>query len=272
MDTYIGVAGDWHANKPWARLRLLDFAALGITKIIHVGDFGLWPGNPGAKFVHRVNSILQEHDMTIYVTLGNHEDYVRVARFHTVLEGENKGWQYELAYPHILYAPRGFRWEWEGVSFVSLGGANSIDRAYPHRVENVTWWSGEQISYGDVYRTREGGHADVFIAHDCPEGVPLFGGHKAGTGGWSYEDIAYAEKSRQSLRSAVDAVKPNLLLHGHYHFFADYTTELEDDNGEKYSLHSVGLDKDFAPNNIAILDLSTLELDIIDYPISKVWS
>jgi hypothetical protein len=267
MEDYIGVAGDWHGNKGWARMRILDFADLGITKILHLGDFGVWNGNSGDKYLHRVNHVLNDNNQKIYVTLGNHEDYVRVSRFSPVLEGPDKGWFHERAYPNILYASRGFRWEWSGTSFVSLGGANSIDRAYPHRIENFSWWSGEQISYGDVIRTREGGYADVFLAHDCPEGVPLFGGHKAGKGNWSYEDLEYAEKSRKSLRSAVDRVQPRLFLHGHYHFLADYTTYLEDELGSYYPLHSVGFNKDEEKDNIAILSLPTLQLDFIDYKV-----
>ena len=255
--------GDVHGNGGWVRKRLLDFADLGITKILQLGDFGLFSSNNADKYLHRVNKILAENGQTLFVTLGNHEDYVRVSRFQTLQDGENAGWQYEKAYPNILFAPRPHRWEWSGVSFVSLGGANSIDRIY--RTENISWWPGEQISLGEVWNTREGGHADVFLAHDCPSGVPLFGGHKAGTGNWGYEDIAYAVKSRDSLRDAVDVVKPDLLLHGHYHFLADYTTELLDNVDEKYTLHSVGLNKDEEKNNIAVLTLPTLQLDFIDY-------
>jgi hypothetical protein len=267
MNNYVGIAGDWHANKGWARLRLLDFADLGIKRILHVGDFGVWDNNPNRdKYVHRVNKILGENHQTLYVTLGNHENYNRVSRFETVVDGPDEGWLTEKAYPHIRYAPRGHRWEWESVSFVSLGGANSIDRAY--RYENVSWWQGEQIHVGEVQRTLQGGHADVFIAHDCPAGVPLFGGHKTSPGSrWSMEDFEYAQKSRASLRTAVDGVKPELLLHGHYHFKADYTTTLEDAKGIPYTLHSVGLDKDESKDNIAVLTLSSLSLDFIGYDI-----
>lgn len=262
MVDIIGVAGDWHGNKGWARLRIENFADLGVTKILHLGDFGIWPGNPGAKYLHRVNKLLGQHGMTIYVTLGNHEDYVQVSRLQPARDGS--GWLFNPAYPNIMVAPRGHRWEWEGTSFVSLGGANSIDRFYMHRVENVSWWSGEQISLEDVFNTVKGGHADVMLAHDCPYGVPLFGGHKAGTGDWSYEDIAYSEKSRMMLKQAVDTVKPDLFFHGHYHFFADHTTVLND-GLDDYTLHSIGLDQDTHVNNIGLLSLPDLDFTVVDY-------
>ncbi len=268
METYIGIAGDWHGNKGWSRLRLLDFAALGITKILHLGDFGLWQDNSGQKYLYRVNKNLEENSQTLYVTLGNHENYVLVSMLQPIIEGENAGWFHNPRYPRILYAPRGHRWVWNDVSFVSLGGGNSIDRAY--RQENINWWQGEQIGYGDVQRTREGGHAEIMVAHDCPAGVPLFGGHKAGVGGWSAEDISYAEKSRVALRFAVDIVKPELYFHGHYHFFAEYKTILQDGNNQEYLLHSIGLDKDKAPNNIGVLSLPSKQFDLIDYKISSM--
>jgi len=263
MVQYVGIAGDWHGNKGWARLRLLDFADLGITKVLQLGDFGLWQGNNGMKYLHRINKVLQENNQTLYVTLGNHENYILVSALTVINSGENAGWLYNPIYPNILYAPRGHRWEWEGVSFVSLGGANSIDRVY--RVEGVSWWPGEQIGYGDIFRTREGGYADIFLAHDCPEGVPLFGGHKAGTGNWSSEDIKYAERSRRSLRQAVDVVKPELFFHGHYHFLAEYNTVLKDEEDKDYTLHTIGLDQDTHHHNIGVLTLPSKQFDFIDY-------
>lgn len=253
----IGIAGDWHGNKAWVRTAIERMGELGIKHVLHVGDFGFWPGNHGQKYLHRVNKFLKLHSITLYVTLGNHEDYVQVSALqpHPTLEG----FVYNRDYPNIVVAKRGARWEWNGVSFVSLGGANSID--FTHRTENISWWKGERIALGDIYRTVEGGHADIMIAHDCPAGVNIFGNHRDEKNGWTPTELEYAHQSRYALRQAVDGVKPDILFHGHYHRFLDLTSELND-GVEDYSLRSIGLDMDDSRHNLIVFETATRQYEV----------
>jgi Icc-related predicted phosphoesterase len=247
--TQIGVAGDWHANKGFAKVALNTFAEVGIHHILHVGDFGFWPGNSGQKYLHQVNKALRENSQTLYVTLGNHEDYVQVSHFTN--HPDMPGFVYNPDYPHILVATRGARWEWEGVSFVSLGGANSID--FIGRTEWIDWWRAEQISLLDVYQTVNGGHADVMVTHDCPAGVNLWADQPKDNI-WSPTELRYANESRTVLRQAVDGVKPDVLLHGHYHFFVDRITQLND-GLDDYTIRTIGLDMDGSQENMGVLSL-----------------
>lgn len=248
----IGVAGDWHGNKAWSRHVIEKLAEEGIKHVLHVGDFGFWPGNHGRKYLYRVEKFLAIYDITLYVTLGNHEDYIQLSRFnpHPTMEG----FVYNRNYPHILVAKRGARWEWNGVSFMSLGGANSID--FAHRRENFTWWPGESITISDVDRALDGGYADVMISHDCPDGVNLPGTLGNKDDGWSEEELVYAQQSRDMLRTVVNGVKPGILFHGHYHRFYDTSTVLNDGN-EDYTLRSVGLDMDGSPDNLLVVEIAT---------------
>ena len=263
MTTRIGIAGDWHGSKEWALARVEDFHDAQILTILHLGDFGIWHDEEGQDYLFSLNALLESFGMKIRVTLGNHENYVMVSALVTITEGDDAGWQFSPELPNILYATRGLRWEWEGVSFVSLGGANSIDRF--GRVEGMNWWAEEQIGYGDIMRTTMGGHAEIMVTHDCPEGVPLFGSHRTSDDEWSIEAMAYGSHSRDDLRVAVDVVKPELLFHGHYHHYLDLNTELVDAEGESYMLHTIGLDKDGEANNIGILELPSKKFTILDY-------
>lgn len=263
--TNVGLAGDWHGNLSWAQQRLTDFHHLDITTILHVGDFGIWPGAAGKKYLNNLNTSLQGYQQKIYVTPGNHEDYNQIKQLQKINSGENKGWLQNPEQSNIFYAPRGHRWEWNNTSFVSLGGANSIDRDYPHRVENETWWAEEQIKPYEAQKVAKAGYADVFIAHDCPMQVPLEGGHKAGKAGkWSKEDRTYADKSRKVLQTAVDGVKPKLFVHGHYHMFVDMNVTMTA-GSEEYVTRIFGLSKDGDFDNIAYLELPSLNVEIIDY-------
>lgn len=253
--TAIGIAGDWHGDKAWATRAIETFSIHGIKYVFHVGDFGFWPGNSGRKYLYRVEKKLSELDVYLLVTPGNHEDYIQLSAFHP--HPTMEGFTYNPNYPHILVAKRGARWNWDGMSFVSLGGANSID--FPYRTENISWWKGERITLGDIYRTVEGGHADVMITHDCPAGVNIFGSHRDAGAGWSPTELSYAQQSRDMLRQAVDGVKPEILFHGHYHMPLNLTTEMNDGLVD-YKVQTIGLDKEWTPNNMALFSLDDRSL------------
>jgi hypothetical protein len=261
MTTRIGIAGDWHGNLPWALAQVTRFASEGITEVLHLGDFGLLDDEEGLDYLGQLNAALTKNHINMLVTLGNHENFWMVDAMQPIQDGEFAGWLTYDGLTNLLFASRGQRWVREGVSFVSLGGANSINRF--DLMENINWWAGEQISYGDVYNTIAGGPADVFIAHDCPAGVELFGDNKGDDGSWSVEAMNYAAHSRDSLRVAVDAVKPGILFHGHYHHYLDQTTTLVDGEGEGYNLRTIGMDKDGSENNIGILDLPSQVFTVI---------
>ena len=246
----VGFAGDWHGDLEWALHALDLFASQNITTIFHLGDFGIWPGKSGADFILKVQARLVKNGQTMYVTLGNHEDYVRVDACTTF---DENGWQ--VYRPNILLAPRGHRWTLEGRTFLSLGGANSIDRFRPHRIEGMTWWPGEQISLGDEYRAIQGGHADIMLTHDAPAGAqpPFHDGDS-----WTFKDIQYARKSSESIRQVTDLVKPSILLHGHYHTYSDKTATLND-GLQEYETRVVCLNMNGFRKNTGVMCLEDLD-------------
>lgn len=257
----IGVAGDWHGNLGWAVIALDQFAAAGVRRILHAGDFGYWPGETGKNYLSAIHASLEQNDQELRVTLGNHEDYVQVAQL--VEHPDVPGFVYDPDFPRILVASRGARWEWEGVSFVSLGGAASID--FEARIEGISWWKEERISLGDVYRTVEGGQADVMIAHDSAQGVYLFGSHRENREAWSYRALQYADQSRHMMRQAVNGVKPSIFFHGHYHIYKDEQVTLSDGVND-FSYRNVSLGKDGQANNMAVLSLPDLTVQMLKMP------
>lgn len=255
----VGVAGDWHGNTSFALDVLKGFAENGITEILHLGDFGVWSDKNGVNYLLTLNTFCVKNNLTIYVTLGNHENYNIV---ENMVPSPVDGFVYLPAYTNILYATRGARWVWNNVSFLSLGGANSIDRY--DRVEWVSWWAGEQITTGDMWRAMEGGYADVMLTHDCPIGVPVLGSQEGQ--GWSQKGLAYARSSRVALRQVVDKVKPEVLFHGHYHTYVDLYTNLWDEDTE-YTLHSIGLNQDtFYNENAGVYDTGSHSFTLLKIP------
>ena len=123
----LGVAGDWHGNRAWALRCVAAFAAAGITEIYHLGDFGIWPGPRGRDYLTGVDSALRANGMTIFITPGNHEDYDQINAVATTDRGGEIG-PIQWITQRIAILPRGHRWTRAGWSFISLGGAPSVDR------------------------------------------------------------------------------------------------------------------------------------------------
>lgn len=115
----------------------------------------------------------------------------------------------------MAYIPRGARLELAGVRFGFLGGAFSVD--WRDRTQGVGWWSNETTDQSEVTRLGTD-DLDVLVAHDAPAGLDL--------AAWRLpaEDQVRAEEVRSLIASAVEATRPQIVFHGHWHHSHD--TEL----------------------------------------------
>lgn len=208
----VAVAGDWHHNTAWAVQTIATVSRSHIALLLHVGDFGVWPGQE--HFLRETDQALQQHAMTMLVTPGNHEDWSLLDR--RFAENGNRPFRPEGT-QNIWVLPRGWRFEIGGVHFLSIGGAPSVDR--DERLgENLDWWPTEIISDDVVDDIIQAGHAEVMLCHDSPSGSAE-----------KVEEIAlrrlvehpqwrdYILRGRYQLNRIYEAVHPQLVLHGHYH-------------------------------------------------------
>lgn len=258
----IGLLGDTHGNTSWVKHAIETFAKNDIKTIIQVGDFGIYQSHSGMSFTHSINVALDQHGMDMIVVPGNHEDWDYIEELYI----HDDGWA-RLGH-NIRVAPRGHRWEMEGKTFVGLGGAPSVDRAY--RVDMMQrypkqklWWEQEAITQADVDKQLEDGHADVMVCHDAPWGVPGIE-NKIATNpfGFDTNDLSYALEGRQRMLHALRAVQPKLFLHGHYHFLVDETYDVpyeSSDDSTEFTTHILGLNCDGNDFSLGQLDLDTLE-------------
>lgn len=253
IETRVGIVGDWHGDHRAAVAALKGLKTEGITVVYHVGDFGFWPGRDGVKFLRGLERQLDMYGQTIYVTMGNHDDYPQVDALPVSEDGLR--WATE----HIAVMPRGYRWNVSGRSFVSLGGAPSIN--FPDLKEGISWWREEAITMGDVYRIAEGGQAEIMITHDAPNGItPLEQMMSETRREWSPEGLQYADQGRALMTQAVLSVKPKMLFHGHYHKDYIEETTFEDYDGT-FDTTVVGLNRNLYANNAIILNVATLETE-----------
>lgn len=255
MTAYVaGFAGDWHGNRHWAVRKLAEMAEQKVHTVYHAGDFGLWPGSSGKQYLRSVHRALETNDQRIFVVLGNHEDYDRVA----LMRIDEDGWLYLRDYPRLRFAPRGHTWEDHGVRMAALGGAGSIDRA--HRRPGVSWWPEEEITDSDAQAlvdnvaARGWDRVDVLITHDAPAGLRR-PGMQPKPSFFTPEVEHYTWTQRVRLRESADQVRPRWLVHGHWHtWHRDHWIGASEDENE-FRCEVVGLTCDEMERNAMVADL-----------------
>jgi predicted phosphodiesterase len=201
----LAVAGDWHGDLGWALKAVRSAAREGVSKLLHVGDFGLdWPGAKRGRYEARLNKSLQELGMTLIVSGGNHDNWETLESLPVESDG------LATFRSNIRVLPRGGRTQIEGLVVGALGGAFSVDRE--HRTEGKNWWRNEEPTPEEAQMLIVAGPVDVLITHDAPAGVPLRGELEL-----SPEIRLMAERTRLLLRTVVDALAPAHVLCGHWH-------------------------------------------------------
>lgn len=210
-------AGDWHGNWPQAE-KVINFAIeQDIKVIVQLGDFGIWSDDK--PFLNKIQKKLQDNDLWLYFIDGNHENFDRLYEKRLTEDGLRH------VRDRIYHLPRGFRWNWDGISFLALGGAASIDKKF--RREGHSWWRAEQIDDEDTRVAIFDGIVDVMLTHDSPASAPnaimddVIGQLQAGRY-FGYEALEYTKHHRERLRDVTDILVPKLILHGHYHRYMRY--------------------------------------------------
>jgi Calcineurin-like phosphoesterase len=247
-EAQIGFAGDWHGNRWWAAHALgrLHAQFPRVRTVAHVGDFGLMPRDGTNRYLEAVDKACQtNHIDRILVTPGNHEHWGELeSRF-----AENPGQPVQFA-ERVWALPRGHRFMVGGRSFLSFGGAASVD--FEYRVIGQSWWPAEAPTRADVEQAISCGRAEVMVTHETINGgtphVEL--ALAANPLGWPLAALAYSSMSRGLVTEVWEAVKPAVLVHGHMHI-ADQI-QLQDGR----QVISLGCDEE--AGNVGVLDLKTL--------------
>ncbi len=242
-DARVGVAGDWHGSFIWIQRAIPRLARAGIKTVFQLGDFGIWPGHSGRKWVESAEYWCAKTGITLIVTPGNHDDWGQL----DTLFAAHPGQPVRLS-PHVVVLPRGCRWVQAGRSMMSFGGAASIDFAW--RVTGKTWWLTEMPTVHEIQAASAGGPIEVLLTHETPHPTPAVDAIVHSPGGWSWEARVYAARSRELVGKLWENVTPAISLHGHYHVADEVTLP----SGQQ--VFSLGCDGQ--AGNLGILDLGPL--------------
>lgn len=237
MRKNIGVAGDWHGQPDWA-IKVVESAKRNdLDRIIQVGDFGLWDHQEnGIIFLDRLNASCRENGVVVYWLDGNHENFDRLDWYRMNNPKDSMGFTFIRS--HIRYSPRGHRWEWAGKSFMTVGGAVSIDRHM--RTPSRSWWEQEQFTDKELMGLTQ--QADYLFTHDCPTNAPFK----------FLIDDPDSHIHRQRMDKVGRVVQPKVWFHGHMH--DKYIYSFRHQAGES---DVIGLTEDGDTFNWGILNIPT---------------
>ena len=132
-------------------------------------------GDVGANYYlgkrdRRLKAELSSVKPTIFCIHGNHE--ARPAGIPSYVTKEWNGGmvRYEEEFPNILFARDGDIYTIEGMSYLVIGGAYSVDKHY-RLSRGYAWWADEQPSDKTKAYVEEQiaeKHFDVILSHTCP--------------------------------------------------------------------------------------------------------
>lgn len=255
------IAGDWHGSFKQAEKVIRHAHEQGVDTIFHVGDFGIWSNDK--PFLNQMHFLLNQWEIEMYFIDGNHENFDMLYDKKVLEDGTR------YVRDRITYIPRGYRWDWHGMTFLGLGGAVSIDKDF--RVEGRSWWAQEALTDEDILTAQSGGPVDVMFTHDSPASAPNsitddWQGQMRAMKYFGKENLAACTDHRKRLQEVTDVTTPRLLFHGHYHKPMNGIYMHEDEKhtvGEvfgldqglaKLSSHTFTFDFEWAKNRIKELD------------------
>lgn len=240
----IMIAGDTHANRTHLTYLFETALSQDVEKIFVVGDFGYWPRwAAGQRFLKLAEDLTIVYGIELYWLDGNHEDHHAMKSFTPNNDGFVKihsPYRTPKTDAKVFYAPRGHVWNWDGITFMSVGGAYSVDKDYREIGED--YFLEEVITDRDIERAiknADGKQIDVMLTHDTP-GVTDMLRSELWRIGREYKLDPDAEHNRSQLGRIVQSVNPKYLYHGHYHL--NYSETLP--NGTVIQ----GLDRDTTEN------------------------
>ena len=165
----IYITGDTHGEYDHFLNRVYRNHVTEKDTVIVCGDFGFVNDLVEKRRIALGN--LKKEPFTIAFVDGNHENFNYLYTF-PVIEW-NGGMVHKVA-DNIYHLMRGQRFEIEGKSFFTMGGAYSLDKKT--RTENYNWWK-QELPTDEEYKTAKetlekcGYKVDYVLTHTVPQSV-----------------------------------------------------------------------------------------------------
>lgn len=165
-DTHIPIDINWLVlfSKKYPSLTKKDY-------VIVAGDFGGCWDEKNLKFTEEIMKTLP---FTLLFIDGNHENFNILNSYK--IEEWNGGKVHKL-FDDVIHLMRGEIFNIEGKTFLTIGGAESIDKGL--RIENISWWKDETIKESDIQNAlnnlkKVNNKVDYVITHTMPQNFLMY--------------------------------------------------------------------------------------------------
>ena len=249
------VVGDMHSLISKWYLEILPIVRKhGIKVVVSTGDLKTTDGGD-LDYIELLSQMLRLEGILLVFVDGNHDR-------HNFLRYLMKGRYDRFCHvrENIWYAPRGLRWNWQGVTLMAAGGAYSIDRR-GQEIRGI-YEPKEIIETADVKRAAKSGPAQIVVSHDCPLEVNLATLHEWRRP-WTRGNSPETDLNRARLSLIVSAAEATAVLHGHYHL--DYTTSYTNSaTGALIQVHGLGANGERGTMRLVMLDRGQYHIERVD--------
>lgn len=239
------ISGDWHGMKSAVERACVLANDNGCKHIFQVGDFGLWPGLRGVKFLDDCQRLAEDHDLTILALPGNHDWHPEWMRLLTSDNPRHKETGGVYVRSNVILLPRTQTFHWFGKVWAVAGGAASIDK--DARVAGRDWWHQEQLEdwEADTLQSK----VDILLTHDASNRTP-----------WGFQLIPDLQSQihRQRIDRVIENTLPEVQFHGHMHKRFDWQNDVRGHVTQTY-----GLDCNGYKDSNGVLNTKTLEFEFL---------
>lgn len=250
--------GDTHGNTLWWEKTVAKTVVEHqVDLVIQLGDFGWWE----KRYPNKLSPFLTAVENTavpVWFLDGNHENHPKLNRAVNRFRRQHNITDLRAKVPltdNVSFLPRGARFSIGETTFLAIGGAASIDRAF--RTPGKDWFLEETLNDEEIQLAASSGPVDVVLSHDTIAGyvIPGLAPRSQLPRAWLNE-LETCEAHRQKLLEAVTPTTPKFLLHGHYHSF--YQKPVDTSWGE---LQIIGVSTDGTRGSLLVADLNASSFD-----------
>lgn len=253
----VAIAGDWesHRSNIETTLDAISRAAPSVRTILHLGDlrYTAPPNGSGHQrqfvtpFLPWLDKQLQERNIErLLLTPGNHEWWQQLHQEFA----RHPDRPYRVS-QHVWVLPRGFQFSIAETTFLSFGGAASLDRG----PGAARWNAHEVASLEEAAAVKPAQHINVLLLHEAVDvGIPEIDAIIKRGARWPADRLRASRDSRTLVTALRTRLMPDLTFHGHMHVAGNRTTP---GSGDVYALARAPL-----PGCVALLDTRNQEVSI----------